>query len=87
MSGVRYSCAPGQSSSLDGIPEATLREMMDESSEHPPLVIIYDTAGTRAASVASQLSQHLHGKTVFNMCGGLVSPLCSLSRPPIFMFL
>mmetsp|Transcript_26278 Transcript_26278/g.67962 ORF Transcript_26278/g.67962 Transcript_26278/m.67962 type:complete len:306 (+) Transcript_26278:1-918(+) len=60
------------SGALDSIPEAQLTAMMDESNEEPPLVVVYDAVGTRAASVAAQLSTHLHGKTVYNLCGGVI---------------
>ena len=62
-----------------------MARLMDEGDEEAgreaPMVIVYDAAGQRSASVASRLSQALNGKVVYNLAGGVVS--CDGNEIPV----
>mmetsp|Transcript_7680 Transcript_7680/g.18395 ORF Transcript_7680/g.18395 Transcript_7680/m.18395 type:complete len:665 (-) Transcript_7680:113-2107(-) len=57
---------------LASLSEEQKMAMLGGEGEEPPAVVMYDAVGTRASSVASQLSAALGGKVVYNMCGGLI---------------
>eukprot|EP00192_Tetraselmis_astigmatica_P009044 CAMPEP_0117657522 /NCGR_PEP_ID=MMETSP0804-20121206/5377_1 /TAXON_ID=1074897 /ORGANISM="Tetraselmis astigmatica, Strain CCMP880" /LENGTH=677 /DNA_ID=CAMNT_0005463985 /DNA_START=44 /DNA_END=2078 /DNA_ORIENTATION=+ len=59
--------------SLEGLSEEDWHRLRDGGEqEKPPLVVVYDTVGPRAASVSAELSKKLEGKVVYNLCGGII---------------